>query len=241
MTPTTPTRKRPRIALVVVGLLAATLALTSAAVGAAALWAEGQKDADGFVSADSHRYSSGTNALVSGNLDLDGASWLVDEDQYGNVRLEVQSDAPEPVFVGIARTDDVEEYLADVPYSTVTDVEFGSLDASYENHAGDRRPSPPGNETFWDKSASGVGEQAIEWNVQDGDWSIVVMNADGSAGVDADVSAGARFPWLDDIGWTALGIAGFMSIGAALLLVAGFRGPRRPSATPAPTATPAIV
>ena len=29
------------------------------------------------------------------------------------------------------------------------------------------------------------------------------MNADGSAGVDADVSTGANIPFLDEIGWSA--------------------------------------
>ena len=31
------------------------------------------------------------------------------------------------------------------------------------------------------------------------------MNADGSLGVDADVNAGANIPFLDELGWSAIG------------------------------------
>jgi hypothetical protein len=55
----------------------------------------------------------------------------------------------------------------------------------------------------------------LTWDVEHGSWSVVVMNADGSRGVDAGVSAGANVPILPVIGW------GFLGGGLVLLAVAG--------------------
>jgi hypothetical protein len=67
-----------------------------------------------------------------------------------------------------------------------------------------------------------------------------VMNADGSAGVDADISTGAELPFLTALGWTALGSGGFvLTIGVALLVM-GIRRPSNPSGTaPVTGAAPA--
>ena len=240
MTTQTP-KKSPRVGLVVAGVITAVLAFGLATAGGLALWADDQKDEAGFVATDGHGFSSnGAYALVSENMDvdLDGASRLVDHDQFGKVRLEVERDGDKPVFVGIARTGDVRRYLRDVAHRTVTDVEYSPFHAEYDGQAGDRRPAPPANKSFWVESASGRGTQTVRWDVEDGDWSIVVMNADGSAGVDADIAVGAKLPWLDDLGWSLLGGGGVTLAGAAALLFAGLRRPRgpRPSATVAPAA-----
>ena len=55
------------------------------------------------------------------------------------------------------------------------------------------------------------------------------MNADGSAGVDADISAGAEVPFLDEIGWTAVGSGAFVLIVGVALLVMGIRRPSNPT------------
>ncbi len=243
-TPTTAHPARPRRGLVIAGAIAAALAVAVLASGGLALWADGQKDEAGFISTDAHRFSSsGTAALVSENMDvdLDGAEWLVDHDQFGNVRLAVSSESSsKPVFVGIGRTDDVREYLRDVSHRVVEDVSYSPFDADYTTKHGDRRPAPPANLGIWTESAVGTGEQTLRWNVEDGDWSIVVMNADGSPGVEADVAAGAKIPWLDDLGYGLLGGGALLGAGAVALLIAGLRRPRGPSPAPlAPAPTTA--
>jgi hypothetical protein len=62
--------------------------------------------------------------------------------------------------------------------------------------------------------------------VKRGDWSIVVMNADGSRGVDAGVSAGANVPILSAVGWGALGGGLVLLIAAGALVFVGVRDPR---------------
>ncbi len=53
-------------------------------------------------------------------------------------------------------------------------------------------PSHPPTRNIWAASQQGSGTQTMNWEIEDGDWSVVVMNADGSLGVDADISAGAE-------------------------------------------------
>ncbi|MBA2360565.1 MAG: hypothetical protein H0V79_06475 [Actinobacteria bacterium] len=50
---------------------------------------------------------------------------------------------------------------------------------------------PHADQTFWAASTTGAGEQTLEWEPEDGSLNIVVMNADGSRGVAAELSIGA--------------------------------------------------
>ena len=104
-----------------------------------------------------------------------------------------------------------------------------------ERHAGTDNPAAPAGQTIWAASVQGTGPQTLDWDGEGGEWSVVVMNADGSAGVDAQLTFGAHVPHL-----TWIGIGG--AIGGALLLAAAagliYAGarptPRRPlAATPA--------
>lgn len=53
---------------------------------------------------------------------------------------------------------------------------------------------------FWEASASGSGTQMLQWIPEDNGYMIVVMNADGSQGVDVAVQIGAKVPGLAGIG-----------------------------------------
>jgi hypothetical protein len=231
-----PTRSRPaQVALVVSGAIAGLAAVGLLAIGGVALLGDSQKDADGYVSTDSHRFAAGAHAVASESLDvdLDGARWVMDLEDLGEVRLKVAPRTDEPVFVGIAPAGQVSEYLRGVAHTSVTDVDYWPFETSEAERAGDRRPSPPGEESIWTASAQGAGPQTLEWDVEDGDWSVVIMNADGSPGVDAGVSAGAKIPFLLEIGWSAIGTGAVFLMAAAGLLVLGIRPPRnRPGAEP---------
>ena len=229
-TPPQPTRQGPRVALVVTGALAAILAVCLLAAGAAALWGEGQKDDDGYLSTGSHRFATATQAMATESLDidLDGKDWLVGVEDLGDARLTVASETGEPVFAGVARTSDVTSYLRGVDHALVTDIESSPFRASYRDQAGERAPAPPAGERFWAASTQGTGSQTLDWQATDGNWSVVVMNADGSRGVTADVSAGAKVGFLDELGWSALGGGALLLAAAAGLLTVGLR--RRPRA-----------
>jgi hypothetical protein len=103
----------------------------------------------------------------------------------------------------------------------VTDVKLDPFAADYRFHRGTRPPANPADRRFWVASAHGAGPQTLSWKVRNGGWSIVVMNADGSRGVDAGVSAGASLPILTPVGRALAGG------GLLLALVAvGIREPR---------------
>ena len=226
------TRSRgARIALLVSAALASVAAVGALGLGALALWGESEKDERGYLSTDSQSFAAGTHAIATESLDmdLDGAEELVDSTSLGDLRLDVESQSGKPLFVGIARSDRVSSYLSDVSHTIVTDVDYDPFEAFYSREAGERSPAAPGGERIWAASAQGAGPQTLTWEVEDGDWSIVVMNADGSPGVQADVSAGAKLPYLTEIGWSALGGGAILLLTAATLIVFAVRPPRNRS------------
>ena len=233
-----PRRSRAgRVAAIVTAGVLGLVAFGFLAAGGVLLWADGEKDAQGFLSTDSEPYATRTAALATENLDLDldGAGWITSPDRFGRVRLEVSPHGDKPVFVGIAPTRDVAAYLRGTAHTTVTDVDYSPFDADYRDAPGARRAAPPSGQSFWSASASGRGKQTLEWDVTDGDWSVVAMNADGSPGVDVGVRAGAKVPFLSGLGWGLLGGGVLLLAGAGALLFVGVRRPRT-SAAPVPVA-----
>src|SRR3712207_1122480 len=171
----------PRIPFLVAGGLAALLATALLVAGGALLYADGKKDADGYLSSGNERFTTQRAELSTENLDvdLDGADWIADaEDDFGAVRLEVDSRGDKPVFVGIARSRDVERYLGGVGHTVVEDVSFDPFEADYRDRGGASTATPPGRSDIWVASSQGRGVQEVRWDVEDGDWSVVVMNAD---------------------------------------------------------------
>jgi hypothetical protein len=233
-----------RIALVVTGAISALLATALVLGGSLALYGEIEKDDDGYLMTDTHRLSGDTRALATGNLDVDlgEGDWVVRADDLGKLRLDAESRDGKELFVGIASTSDVERYLAGVPHTTVDDVEAGpfeSFDPDYTRHPGGGRPASPEHADIWVASNQGTGRQSVDWEVEDGNWSVVVMNADGSLGVDADISAGADIPFLNELGWTALGSGSFALAFGVVLILLGARRPNGPAGTLATGSVPA--
>ena len=217
-----------RVALIVTGAVTSLLAVGLIGLGAFTLWGENQKDEQGYLNTGSQRFTASTHALATENLemDLDGVEGLVSSPDLGQVRLQVAPQSGEPVFAGIARTADVTSYLDGVAHTKVTDFDYEPFEADYSPQRGESKPAPPAAERIWAASAEGAGSQTLSWKVQDGDWSVVVMNADGSRGVQADVSAGAKVPYLTSIGWGVLGGGTALLLAAMVLLAFGVRAPR---------------
>jgi len=217
----TTTRKRNggRIAAIVASGLIGLVSIGFLVAGGLLLWGDSKTDAQGYLSTRTDRFTTETAALATDNLDidLDGAESLLRDDALGKVRLEVRPDGGKPVFVGVARTSDVSDYLGGAPHDVLTDIDYSPFSAAYSRRDGDGGGAlaAPGTQDIWAASAHGGGTQTLTWDVEDGDWSVVVMNSDGSPRVDAEISAGARIAFLDEAGWISLGT------GALLLLLAG--------------------
>jgi Domain of unknown function (DUF4389) len=211
-----------RIALVVVGTIAGLLAL-GLLVGGCALVAvdQTQRDDDGFVMSPTQDFSTSTYAIVSESADLDteGGEWALDT-FLGTVRIRSESDRP--VFVGIGPADEVTRYLGGIERDVVDDLD-SSGDPEYSRRSGGAPTGRPGDETFWVASTEGAGERTLEWEPEDGDWQVVVMNEDASRGVSADLSIGAE---LDSILWIGIGLllaGALFAAGCALAITAATR------------------
>ena len=144
-------------------------------------------------------------------MDLNDASFL-DSGDLGDLRLAAESRAGAPVFVGIGPTADVRRYLVGVAQQQA-DFDDGDLG---DQTADTRAPAPPGSQSFWAASAEGAGKQAAVWPIEDGEWSGVVMNADGARGVDVTAQLGFK----SDLGlWVGIGALVFGLVVGAIGVV----------------------
>jgi hypothetical protein len=128
----------------------------------------------------------------------------------------------------------VARYLGRVAHASVQDVAFDPFRVTYRTAAGGSPEAPPTDQSFWAASASGVGTQTLTWKAKDGDWAVVLMNADGSRGVAATIDLGAKMSFLL---WVAIGslLAGLFFTGTSTaLIVLAARTPRRQVAPPEP-------
>ncbi len=200
------------IALIVASLLALASFGLLAAGGTGIVLDQTQRDSSGYLMTSTDAYSTSTFALVSGSY-RGGTSgdWFVNRDLIGTVKVRVSS--TRPVFIGIGPENAVNTYLSGVAYARGNSLTTPSSD--FRTHPGGAPATPPGAQTFWSASSTGTGHQALTWKPQAGNWRIVLMNADGSAGVSSDVSIGAKIPHLLTIAIVAAGV------GLVLLLIAG--------------------
>jgi hypothetical protein len=207
-----------RIVLLVTGCIVALISFALLAGGVFLLWAHtAERDDDGYYATDRERFRTAGYAIRSDDLDLDadGADWLFDEGRLGRIRLEGESTVPgKRLFLGIGPVDDVARYLRDSPHSVLVDFEVDPFRPEYRQVAGSATPGPPETQTFW----VARGLDRVEWEVDDGRWAAVVMNADGSRGVAAEVSAGAKTSLVLWAAWISLGLGVLFGALAALLI-----------------------
>jgi hypothetical protein len=200
-----------RIISVVIGAVLALCSLGALSAGGAAVWADTAQRNAGYVDLGSASYTTVGNALASDTIRVHGGwSWL--RPLIGQVRIRVtRTGWARRVFAGIAPTSAANSYLSGVAYTTVTS--YGGQDQRI-SHPGSRVPQPPGGTPIWAVRASGAHTASLLWTMRDGDWTVVVMNADRSAGVAVHADVGASFPAL---AWLA---TEFLAGGTVLALIA---------------------
>jgi hypothetical protein len=143
-------------------------------------------------------------AVVAGDIDVFAGDRRMFLPTVTEASLRVSDN--EPLFVGIGRTTDVERFLAS-----------GS--------------GAPGEQTFWAHTSDGTSN-LIDWDIEEGRWTAVVMNADGSPGVDATVQAAVPSAPLRVAG-AMLSVMGLgIGVVGALLVGAAWGGRRSSRQTP---------
>jgi hypothetical protein len=207
-----------RIAALVTGALLVFVALLLLGVGGTGMWAYLAKRDGGYATSSVHKFSTAGSALATKPTQLGsaGAGWLYPPTLLGDVRIRVTPESAEaPLFVGIARSEDADRYLAGVDRTVINDF----WDDDVEPVGGGRAASAPATQDFWVASSSGAGTRSLVWEPTDGTWTVVVMNADARPGVDIGADLGARVPALP---WIALGLllGGAVFLAGGILLIA---------------------
>ncbi|MEU8068239.1 hypothetical protein [Micromonospora sp. NPDC048169] len=138
----------------------------------------------------------------------------------GQVRLRLTArDDGGPVFLGLAPADQVRQWLADVPHSTVRRVAVtrGPLPVDLDPATAGAGDVAPMTEPFWVRQ--GVG--SLEWSpaeLADRSLSLVVLRVDGAAGLDLRMRAELRAGWFPGLAW-ALPAGGTLLVVLAVVLL----------------------
>lgn len=225
-----------KVVALVAGILIVLFALALLAPGGVLLGIYGtQRDSDGFFQTSSRVLSTNGSALVTPDVELNmgplAGRWIPTGHRAA-IRIEATATGGEQLFVGIGPSRDVAQYLEGVDYDEVTDFGWAWSSVKYRHMDGSAMATPPGEEDFWVAEQEGPGTLTLDWDIVDGNWTVVVMNADASAPVRAEISLGARF---DILLWIGIGI----TVGGVILLAVGILlivlGARKSSPPPAPT------
>ena len=232
-TPSTPRRHSAgHVVAIVAGALALFPGFGMLAGGTAAAIAQGVATDDGYFTFTPDRVASDGVAVVTDDAWLDaddGGPWVLD---WLDVDVRLRADgagSTDDVFVGIARTADVEAYLDGTAYSVVEEID--GRDIRYRQEPGDSSVvtslDAPEDLDIWVASARGTGEQELEWEARGGRWTVVVMNGDGTPDLSADVEVGVRSDAVTPIAVTLMVFGGLTVLAGIGLIVFGVRG-RRP-------------
>jgi hypothetical protein len=217
-----------KVLLIVFGSVLALLGVGLTIGGVVLL---GLTGGDGYFGSSTETLRTPTHALVSESVaDYadSGADGLA-----ATARVRASSTSGEPLFLGVGRAAEVDRYLSGVAYDEVRDIQFSPFRYETVRREGERSPEPPGDQPGWIARATGDGEQTLEFEIRDqADYRLVVMNADGSTGVDVRASFAIRVPFLRRVG-LGLTIGGVLGVLVGiLLLVWGVRTkvpPRQPA------------
>jgi hypothetical protein len=179
---------------------------------------------DRVLSSGQHQVSTPTTALVA---DL-GRVTDIDDFQYvtGSPTLHVTADnnAEGPIFIGIGRADEVDRYLAGVATDRVTDLELSPLELNSVRHDGSGSPGAPAEQNIWVASSTS-SDAELSWEIRDGHYEVVMMNADGSTNVQAQTRIGVSMQDSTAL-WSLVIGAGvvIMVIGGVVVIAASRRG-----------------
>lgn len=226
-----------KIALLAFGIIFLVGALVVMVGGGGLMWLSKTLENDNplFVSRETRVRKADSYAIVTEPFGIDwhdeseGQRWGY---EFVTVTIEVESQDPSrAVFVGIAREADVDGYLSGVRYHEIVEWKsdpFDDPEVNYEPHTGDMTPSDPASQSFWDVSAYGSGRQTIEWHPEMGRWVLVIMNEDGSEGIDVSGTVGADLPWLFWLGIGLMPLGILMLAAGAVMVYLAARSPKKP-------------
>jgi len=214
-----------QVAALVVGAVLTVFGLVGLVAGGGVLAVFGS---DGTVASGNHSLSTPTAALVSEPAEIRDTRDLADIVGDPSVAFSVTSTNPgKGVFVGVGPAKQVDRYLAGAPVDEVTDLDVDPFKLTRDRTEGTKTLAAPGAETFWVAQNEGPASASLRWKVRDGDYRVVVMNADGTPDVGTKGEVELTAPNAPDIAWVLLGTGFALVVGGAVASVVGLRRPKQ--------------
>ncbi len=212
-----------RFARTALGLLLSLAGLVVTVAGAvAAFWLVGP---DNTISTSGRELTSQGLAVIT-------APDLLD--RHGPT-LHVTATGDEPLFVGVGQDLDVRDYLAGAAHTRLIRFDPPATFGAQGMRGRTTKLTPPGDLDWW-VAKSGTGQPSVAWPIQDGRYDVVVMNADGSPAVGAEVRFGVEVHRAFGICLLALG-AGIVVLALGLTLAFRRRDRTATAPKPAPAST----
>jgi hypothetical protein len=231
--------KTGRIVLTVVGAVLALIGVTTMLAAAGLMFLHTQRDADGYLSSPTYNLQTDGYALATDEallLEADPGTGRVPFLDRLDLRIEVER-ADGEVFVGIAPEGDIDAYLEGVAHEEVERLAPGT-ESRLAPVAGADQPQPPTDLGVWTASAAGSAPLTLDWQPEAGRWAGVIMNADGSPGIDVTVTGAVRTGSLLPAGIAVTAVGLVLLLGGVAMVVAGLAGSQPPSRA-VPPAVPA--
>jgi len=208
----------------IVGLVAALPLLFS---GGSLIWFDAVlTDAEGYMNSAEIDVEVDGFALLAGPAEIENLPELpaspIELAGLATVRIRAENADPAVgVFIGAADAEELEAYLGTSPYAVVDEIEEDGFILVYQTEMDGAAPPSPRDQPFWTASAQGIGEQVLEWDLENANVSFVVMNEDASDGLAFTTSIGVRVPIIQPVG-VALAIGGgaLLAVGTILLAIA---------------------
>ena len=194
------------------------------------------RDEDGYFMDTLTAVDRWSRAIITSDIEVMNGAYGAKEtdalilsviDDPVEYRMQGTATGSGALFLGVAPTDAVGEYLEGVARDEIVEIvrherTGESLDFQFTAHDGTSTPRPPGTETFWAESVEGTGLQTLDWTLEPGDWAAVAMNADASEGLEAKVAFGAAAAAdIDSISRTAMTAAAIVLAAGVLVMIYG--------------------
>jgi len=213
-----------KIFLIVISVLILLAGLASMIGGGALTWSNYfLKDDDGFYSSKAADINRDSFAITTSPADIElDPHWVLNWVEKVKVKFTATNKTEgKETFIGIAKEETLSDYLGDSDYDEIEEFRTKNLSSepqiSYKRHSGNSAPeTPPTSLKSWTASAHGDGQQVLEWRLEEGTYSMVLMNADGSRGLKFSGSVGVKIPVIPGLGLGLL-IGGLFLIALAFL------------------------
>ncbi|UCD08448.1 MAG: hypothetical protein JSU79_08815 [Dehalococcoidales bacterium] len=169
------------------------------------------KDSQDFFSTWNFEVQRDSRAIV---LEPDGIEFDVTWDmrEIGLFKVVTHVDTlGKELFIGSAPVEDSRSYFTGVEHDKITGLWIFPPNTDYQRFNGDKLPINPALQDFWIDTVSGKGTKELIWDTEHD--SLIIMNADGSAGLDLNVLVKTK------VGILLIAGLGSLMIGVFILLL----------------------